>query len=369
VVALGAVAVATRGVWSPQWAAAQAPRTAQSQGPRAVSVEIANAVTKQTPVLIEALGSVTPIASVAVKSRLETEIVGVHFADGQFVKQGDLLFTLDSRMLEAQVRQAEGQLARDKAQLEGTERDVRRYTELVARSATPVTNLDNSRTASAVNRAILQVDEAIVENLKVQLGFCTIRAMISGRISTATVKVGNFVRPADLVPLATINQMAPVYVTFAVPQRSLPELRQAVNAKTARVEAIIPGEKRRSSGVVTLIENSVDPSTGMVTIRATMPNENELLWPGTLVTASLTLRTEQSVTVPVPAVQVSQQGTFVFVVKDGLASVRPVQVARNIGGDAVIASGLAEGEVVVTDGQLQLTEGARVSPRERKAGV
>ena len=175
-------------------------------------------------------------------------------------------------------------------------------------------------------------------------------------------------RPADAAPLATIIQMAPVYVTFTVPQRTLPEVRMALASESAAVEAIIPGEPRVARGQVTMIENTVDTATGMVAVRASMPNEDELLWPGTLVTAQLTLRTDNAVTVPSSAVQVSQTGNFVFVVKGGVAIVQPVNVARTQGQESVIESGLEGGETVVTDGQLLLSNGTRVAPREMKAG-
>jgi multidrug efflux system membrane fusion protein len=365
VVAVVGIALITRSVWSPQGAVAQAPQA----GSRGIPVEVAVATRKKLPVQIEALGSVTPMASVAIKTRLDTEITGVHFSDGVMVKQGDLLFTLDGRALEAQIRQAEGQVARDKAQLEGAERDVRRYTELVAKAATPQTNLDNAKTQSDVFKAAIQTDQAVLDNLSVQLSYCTIRAPISGRISTAAVKVGNVVRAADAMPLATIIQTAPLYVTFTVPQRYLPDIRQAISNETAFVEAFIPGDPRHASGQVTLIENTVDSSTGMATIRATMPNTDEILWPGTLVNTRLTLRSENAISIPSVAVQVSQQGTYVFVVKDGAARQQPVKVARTVGGESVVEDGLADGDMVVTDGHLLVINGSKVAPRERKAGA
>jgi multidrug efflux system membrane fusion protein len=367
--AVGGVVAMKRDVWWPGGAGvAQSPAQAQN-APRSVPVEVAIAEKKQLPVRVEALGTVTPMASVAIKSRLETEIVGVHFTDGARVKQGDLLFTLDSRTLEAQIRQAEAAVARDKAQLEGAERDMRRYTELVAKGATAITNLDNAKTQSAMFSAAMRVNEALLDNLRVQLSYATIRAPISGRVGTATVKVGNFVRPADAIPLVTINQMAPVYVSFAVPQRVLPELRQALAEKSGTVEAILPGTSKNAAGQVSMIENNVDAATGMVMVRATMPNTEELLWPGTLVTAQMTLRMEEAVSVPSRAVQVSQSGSYVFVVENGTAQVRPVKVARTLGIDSVIQEGLAGGETVVTNGQLLLSNGARVAPQEAKAGT
>ncbi len=364
---LAAAAWVTKPHWTSDGAVAQAPR-GQPSAPRAIPVEVAKAVKKTVPVRVEALGTVTPIASVAVKSRLETEIVSVHFADGALVDEGDVLFILDSRVLQAQIRQAEGVLARDKAQLEAAERDIRRYTELVAKNATPITNLDNAKTQADTARANIKADEAALENLNVQLSYTTIRAPIAGRISAALAKAGNFVRPSDVAPLATINQIAPIYVSFGLPQRILPEVRDAMAESNATVEAIVPGETRRAAGRLTMIENAVESATGMVTLRATMENKDEILWPGTLVTAQLTLRVEQAVTVPTVAVQVGQSSNFVYVVRDGVASVRPVKVARAVDSETVIGSGLEDGEVVVTDGQLLLTNGARVGVRAPKAG-
>ncbi len=339
---------------------------AKNQAVRAVPVEVATAERRPTPVRIESLGNVTPIASVAVKPRVDTTITGVHFRDGAEVKKGDLLFTLDGRAIEAQIAQTEGQIARDKAQLAGAERDVNRYTDLVAKSATPVVNLDNAKTQSEVFTAAIKADEGVLENLKVQLSYCTITAPINGRISAAAFKVGNFVRQADAPAMATINQMAPVYVSFTVPQKVLPDIRQALAAETATIEAVIPGEAKHASGQVTMIENTVDPATGMVIIRATMPNEGEVLWPGTLVTTELTLRIENSIVVPSNAVQVSQTGSFVFVINDNVAKVQPVDVERTVGTFSVIGKGLNGGETVVTDGQLLLSSGTRVNPRASK---
>jgi membrane fusion protein, multidrug efflux system len=360
--------------WFPplKWLTGDAAVAQSQQGrptQRAVSVEVASAVQKKTPVILGALGNVTTIASVAVRTRIDNEIVGIHFSDGAFVKQGDLLVTLDSRTTEAQIAQAEGNVARDQAQLEGALRDVRRYTELVPKGATPVLNLENAQTQVDTFRAAIKADQAALENLKVQLSFCSIRAPITGRISQAAIKVGNFARSADTIPIATINQVAPIYVTFTVPQRSLPEVRLAMAETGASIEAVIPGDNRRATGVITMIENTVDPTTGMATLRATMPNADELLWPGSLVTVEITLRTEDAVVVPSAAVQVSQQGNFVYVVKDNIATVTAVKVSRLLGAETVIESGLHAGDVVVTDGHLLLTNGARVSVRERATGA
>ena len=224
--ALIGIAVFARGFWTTDGVAARSPRAAAAN--RVVPVEVAKAERKQVPVQLQALGTVTPIASVALKARVDAAITEVHFADGAHVNQGDLLFTLDGRAIQAQIAATEGQVARDKAQLEGAERDVRRYTDLVGKGATPVTNLDNARTQSEVYKAAIQTDEGVLKNLEVQLSYCTVTAPITGRISAAAVKVGNFVRQADTAPMATINQMAPVLVSFTVPQKSLPDFRQAI---------------------------------------------------------------------------------------------------------------------------------------------
>jgi RND family efflux transporter MFP subunit len=275
---------------------------------------------------------------------------------------------MDARAIEAQLHQAEGTLAKDQALLEGAERDVRRYTDLVSKGATPVTNLDNAKTQVAQFQGAVKADQASIENLKVQIGYCTIRAQISGRVSMAAVKVGNFVRAADVTPIATIIQTAPVYVTFALPQRSLPELRAALANESANIDAIIPGDPRKANGQVTMIENTVDPTTGTVPVRATMPNTDEILWPGTLISVRLNFREEEAVTVPSVAVQVGQNGPYVFVIKDGVAAVKPVKVARSLESETVLESGLEGGETVVTEGQLLLSNGTKVSARQIKAG-
>ena len=361
VVALIGGVVLARGIWSTDGAAARSPQA------RAVPVETAVAERKTMPVRLTALGNVTPIASVAIKTQVDTTITAVHFRDGATLQKGDLLFTLDCRQIEADMKRVQAVIDGAQSTLEQAQRDVERYTDLAARNATPIVTLNNAQTAVNVSRATAESNRAQLENLKVQLSFCTIRAPISGRISMANVKVGNFVRQADTSPMATINQMVPVYVSFTVPQKNLPDIRKAIAAETATVEAIVPGEQKRATGQVTMIENTVDPSTGMAMVRATMPNQDELLWPGTLVSTEMTLRNEEGVVVPANAVQISQSGTFVFVIQDGIAQLQPVKVEREVGGESVIASGLDGGETVVTEGQLLLSKGTRVNVRTPKA--
>src|SRR5436190_7696659 len=366
----GALAIAalaafvTRSSWTGAGASAQGPQRA-----RVVSVELAKAERKPVPVDVDAIGTVTPISSVALKSRVETTIVSVHFEDGAKVNQGDLLFTLDARQIDAQIEQAEGMLAKDQAQLEGAQRDVRRYGELIGKGATTQVSLDNAKTSADILIGTIKADQSALENLKVQKSYTQIRAPFSGRISAANVKIGNFVRPADLTSLAVINQMAPVYVAFAVPQRVLVDLRESMAKGASGVTATIPGHQRSESGKVAMVDNTVDATTGMVTVRGIMNNENETLWPGTLVSTKLVIRVEDSVVVPTLAVQRSQEGNFVFLVTDGVAKKQSVKVDRTAQGMSVISEGLAGGESVVTDGQLLLSDGSRVEPRARKAGA
>jgi multidrug efflux system membrane fusion protein len=314
---------------SSQKAAAQAPR---GEG-RVVGVTVAKAVKQSVPVRLENLGTVTTMAAVAVKPRIDSEIIAVKFEDGQRVKQGDVLFVLDSRSIETEIRRVEAVITGAEAQFEQASRDVVRYTDLVGKNATTVVTLNNAQTQVNINRALADSNKATLEGLRVQLSYCTIRAPIAGRISMANVKAGNIARQADTTALATINQVAPIYVSFAVPQRNLPDVRAAI----------------------------------MATIRATMPNDKEVLWPGTLVNTALTLRAEDRITIPATALQLNQSGSFVFVVKDNAVTDRPVKIERTVDGVSVVESGLEEGEVVVTDGQLLLSNGTKVTVRTGKA--
>jgi RND family efflux transporter MFP subunit len=364
-IGVAAVAVfATRASWT-----GSGPTASNPARPRVIAVELAKAERKPVPIDVDSIGTVTPISSVALKSRLETTIVQVHFDDGAKVSEGDVLFTLDARQIDAQIEQAEGVLARDQAQFEGAQRDLRRYSDLVGKGATTQVNLDNAKTQADVLIGTIKADQSALDNLKVQKSFTIIRAPFSGRISAANVKVGNFVRPADTAPLAVINQMAPVYVTFAIPQGALVGLREAMRSGVSRVIATIPGHDRSESGNVAMVENSVDSTTGMVTVRGIMNNENEVLWPGILVNTKLVIRTEEAITVPTAAVQRSQNGNYVFLMKDGKAHVQPVNVSRTFQGISVISSGLSGGEDVIADGQLSLSEGTPVAPRQPKAGA
>src|SRR5258707_2994552 len=253
--AVGIAALAAfvpRSSWTGGGASAQGPQRA-----RVISVELAKAERKPVPVDVDSIGTVTPISSVALKSRVETTIVSVHFEDGAKVSEGDLLFTLDSRQIDAQIEQAAGMLAKDQAQLEGAQRDVRRFNDLIGKGATTQVNVDNAKTQADILIGTIKADQGALDNLKVQKSYTSIRAPVSCRISAANVKIGNFVRPADTAPLAVINQMAPVYVTFAIPQRVLVDLREAMVNGSSNVIATIPSHTTSADSKIATVEHSV----------------------------------------------------------------------------------------------------------------
>lgn len=344
------------------------PSRPGGQQARSVPVLMGNVVQKPMPVRFDTIGVVQPVSSVVLRSRVESQVTDVLVADGATVKEGDVLIKLDQRTVEAQIKQAEAQLARSQAQLEQAQRDVRRFEQLIANDAGSRVNLDNSRTQMATLQAQILSDQAALENLKVQLGFYTIRAPISGRIGVVGVKPGNIAKIAEnSTPFATLIQISPIYVAFAVPQKLLVDLRGAMADGTATVMATPQGATKSATGKIAVVDNSVDNASGTITLRAMFENDNELLWPGALCNVRVTLRTEpNAIVVPREAVQTGQNGNFVFVVQDGVAKVRPVTLDRAIDGEAVISSGLKAGESVVTDGQLLLTDGARV---EQKGGA
>jgi RND family efflux transporter MFP subunit len=332
-----------------------------------VTIVTAKVERRAMPVRIDAIGTVQAISTVNIRSRVDSQIMAVEFRDGAMVNKGDVLFRLDSRQLEAQLRQAEANVARDKASLIAAESDLRRAEELSRREIATDARLDTARTAVSTLRAAIRGGEAAVDSLRVQLSYYTITAPVSGRVGVAALKEGNIAKSGDSsAMLATINQIDPIYVSFAVAQRYLPEIREAMNAKTAVVQATQQGVGKSIEGTIAVIDNAVDATTGTIQLRASFDNAEETLWPGALGQVRLTLRTEaDAVTVPREAVQTGQNGSYVFVIDNNLARARPIVVARNVDDRAVIASGLNGDETVVIDGQLLLTEGARTIERGR----
>ncbi len=321
---------------------AAAPTAAAPAAPP-VSVLLGEAQRKTVPYTVTEIGTAQAVASVALRSHFDATVMKVQVADGAEVKAGDVLFTLDDRQAQAQLAMAQAQIAKDEAQLEQAQRDVTRYTDLVARSATPILNLDNAKTASASSRAAVIGDAASIRNMQVVLGWYTIAAPISGRVGVVNIKEGNIVKGGDNSAagvLATINQISPIYVALSVSQKLLPALREAM-ANGVKVVAIPQGSTRHAEGKLALFDNTVDPLTGTIVIRAQFDNYDELLWPGQLCNLTLTLREEpNTVVAPREAIQTSQNGNFVFTVKDRVAHVTPVTVGRTEGSDTVVTSGL-----------------------------
>lgn len=334
-------------------------------GPPLVPVVVAEAKIQPTPVQFDAVGTVQTIASVAVKSRVDGQITGVLVKDGQAVKAGQTIMTIDPRFVQAQLDQAEATLARDRAQQSNAFRDVSRYKPLAQKEFVSRQQLDTSTTTAQSASASVKADEAAVESARVTLSYFTITAAINGRIGYVNQKVGNNVKAND-VPLATINQISPIYVSFPLPQGDLPAVRRAMARGSVKVEAVPVGDSSKpEAGQLTFFENSIDATTGTILVRATFDNPTEALWPGQFCNVTVNLAVQaDALTVPSAAVQVGQRGEYVYVITpDNKAEYRVVTVARTLKGTSVIASGLAAGERVVVDGLLRITNGSRVAIR------
>ncbi len=328
----------------------------------AVPVRVGIVEKKAVPLQIRNVGTVQAYVAVSVRAQVTGEIMQVHFREGQDLKKGELLFSIDPRPYEAALAQAEAALARERAQMENAQTDVKRYEDLVKKDYVTQQQYDSVKANAAATAANVRSDEALVERARLDLAFCSIRAPIDGRSGSILVQSGNVVKSNDAV-LVTINQIAPIYLTFAVPERELPEIRRRQNAGTLVVEAEEPASGRSlGRGELTFVDNIVDRATGTITLKATFTNADRVLWPGEFVNAVLTLTTDQgAIVAPIGTVQNGQQGTFAYVVKaDKTVESRPVTVARAVADGVVIASGLAAGETVVTDGQLRLVPGAKV---------
>ena len=348
-------------------ASAQARRTGRPAA-AAVPVIVTTVSAKSMPVIVEAVGTVQSIASVPLRSRIDSQIMKVNVEEGALVKEGDLLFELDARTLRAQLSQIEAQIRKDQAQVAQAKRDSTRADDLLGKGAGTVVARDTNVTTQKAAEAQLESDEAMRQNILAQISYTEIRAPVSGRIGSIPNKVGTTLRVADntaTAVLATINQVDPIFVTFALPQVVLPDLRAAMAKGDVKVNAMVD-EKTRQPGAMAFIENSVDANTGTVTAKARIGNANEGLWPGQFVKVEVILGDEaDAISVPAPTVQLGAQGPYVFVIKDGTsAEVRPIQIKRTQGGESVIGSGLKVGESVVIDGQLRLVNGAPVTVKQ-----
>ncbi len=353
-----------------------APTNAQTAAPaaqpeRIVPVLLGEAKRGPLPMRIDTIGTVQPVSSVTLRPRVEGQITDVTFADGAVVKAGDVLVRLDQRSIEAQIRQAEATVARTTAQMEQAQRDVVRNEALAANEFASKVNLENSKTQVATFSAQLAADRAALDSLKVQLSYYTIIAPISGRVGVAGIRVGNIAKTGDgSVPFAIINQISPIYVAFSVPQQFLPDIKAALDAPSAKVEATFQGSNTISVGKIAVVDNAIDTSSGTVTVRALFENANETLWPGSLCNVRVTLKVPDNVvSTPREAVQSGPKGSLVFVVTDGRAKVTPVKVGRTVDGQTEIIEGLSGGEKLVTDGQIQLVDGVKVEPKGASTGA
>ena len=346
-------------------------RSAAPKPTPAVPVNVAPVTTKTIPVRLSAVGNVEPYTSVSVKARVDGQIVSVRFKDGERVHKGQVLFQIDPRPYEAALAQARANLAKDKAQLERAQAQDVRYQDLLKQNFISKDAYEQVRTNAQTAAATVQGDEAAVANAQLQLDYCTIRAPIEAFAGRVLIQEGNLVKANDTNPLVTLNQIIPVYVTFAVPEQELGEIRMHEKAGDLIVQASLPsGGHVPLNGRLSSIDNAADPATGTIKLKAQFGNEDTALWPGQFANVLLTLYEQRDALVaPSQSIQNGPSGQYVFVVKnDSTVELRDVKVARAVGEDTVIAKGLQPGEMVVTTGQLRLAPGSKVSFDRGKAG-
>ena len=343
---------------------------AGSGGHEPVPVKVGTVIQKDVPILISEIGSVEPYTTVAVKAQVGGELVEVRFREGQDVRQGEVLFRMDSRPYEAALRSARAQLDKDSVQLKTAQQDVARYADLVKKDYVTQEEFDRIRTNAAALEAAVGADGAAVDNAAVQLEYCTIRSPIDGRTGKLMVNRGNIVKANADTPLVVINQIDPIYVSFSVPERNLSEIKTRRAAGKLEVTATSPDAGAPPlSGSLSFVDNAVDRSTGTVLLKATFPNPAHALWPGQFVTASLQVSLKpKAVLVPAQAIQTGQQGAYVYVVRPDLTvESRPIVPGAAYERLTIVENGIQAGERVVTDGQIRLVPGATVRIQEGAA--
>jgi len=331
-----------------------------------VPVTLAIAAEKDVPIQLQAIGAARAYASVSVKARVDGQLAQVAFKQGDEVQKGSLIFQIDPRPYESAFKQAQAVLARDVASVENAEINMRRTDELANTKAVSASIIDENRAKAASLRATVEADKAALGTARLQLSFCSIVSPVNGRVGLLLVDEGNMVKNNETI-LAVINQTKPLYVDFSIPEQALAQVRDAAAGRQLRVEAAIPQDTRHgATGELEVINNQVDSTTGTIMLRAKFPNEDELLWPGQFVNVTLTLgQLPNATVVPSPAVQSSQSGEFIFVVKsDASVEKRPITLGPYYGSDVVIRNGVKPGETVVTDGQLRLVPGSKVKTPE-----
>jgi membrane fusion protein, multidrug efflux system len=325
-----------------------------------VPVTVAVAEQKDVPLDIKVVGSVQPMQTVAVRAQVSGQLTRVWFREGDDVRRGQVLFTIDPRPYQAALAQAEANLARDEAQRRNAEAEAARYAELVKKDYVTKEEYGKIVAAAEAARATAAADRAAIENARVNLSYCEIRSPLDGRTGGLQVHAGNIVSANSATPLVVINQIAPVYVTFAVPEREFGRVRGAENVP---VTATPQGSTKAESGRLAFVDNAVDPQTGTISLKAAFPNTARTLWPGQFVNVVMTVGSRSdAVVIPAQAVQTGQRGQYVYVVRDGsTVEMRPVAVGQQIEQQAIIDRGVTAGETVVTDGQIRLTPKSKVS--------
>ena len=341
-------------------------RPQAASAPPPAPVVVAQASVKTVPVALRAIGNVEAIDSVAVRPRVAGPILKVHIQDGAEVRRGQPLFTIDPQPYRIALAGAEAQLARDQALLEKAESDVARHEKLVAKEYVTREQYEAAVAQAASLAQTIEADRAAADAARLDVTYCTITAPISGKAGSVTLRTGNLVKANEDPPLVTILQMQPVYVTFSIPEKALTEVRAEAGKRRLTVRAWNRGEGGEGHpGTLAFIDNTVDPSTGTIRLRGEFPNDDRGLWPGQFVEVSLAV-TEQPdvVVVPAAAIQVGQQGSYVYVVKDGTAEMRTVVVDRTVAGESIVAEGLAGGDMVIVDGQLRVVPGGKVVAKD-----
>ena len=340
--------------------------TKQKPPEERIPVTVAVAQQKDIPLQIRAIGSVQPLATVAVRALVGGQLMNVWFREGDDVTRGQRLFTIDPRPYQAALAQAQANLARDEAELRNSQSQAARYGDLVKKDYVTKEEYDKMIAGAEGARAVVAADRAAVETARLQLSYCDLRSPMAGRTGSLMVHPGNIVHANDTNPLVVINQVTPVYVQFSIPEAQLGPLRARGMGNVPVTVMPQGGGATIATGRLSFVDNTVDVTTGTITLKALFDNANRALWPGQYVTVAVTLQDRpNSVVVPSQAVQVGQRGQYVYVVKgDQSVEMRPVKVAEAVNQLSIIESGVAPGETVVTDGQLRLTPKSKVDVKK-----
>jgi multidrug efflux system membrane fusion protein len=334
-----------------------------AKGPPAIPVTVATVAQQLVPFRIQAIGNVEAYSTVAVKARVDGQIVEVGFKEGEEVRKGQVLFKIDPRPYEAALRQAEANALRDTAASEQARSQERRYQDLLEKNFVSKEAYAQIRTNATTAEATARASQAVLDNAKLNVEYCTIIAPIEGYAGKIQIQLGNLVKANDVNPLVVVNQVHPIYVNFAVPEQRLAEVREHMASNPLTVDALSPGSERAmASGLLIFVDNAVDPSTGTIRLRARFGNKENILWPGQFVGVSVRLFEQpDAIVIPSTAVQTGPEGQYVYVVgQDMIADVRKIEVQRTESDHAIVASGLKKGERVVTRGQLRLGPKTRV---------